>query len=232
MPRPCFPSSGVILIVVCLLTPQAASAIGVTNGDFSSGFDGWLGEVTDIGFNTVTGISPLPGGYANSFVLDNGQAVLTTSTLTDGIFAVYVYQPFAVDTAAPGESLLLSFDLTPVLTDPGAGDAFFAWLVYGPDPLDFIDLVGQAATDITFLSGQSVEIAFGVEDFDDLVDTLTIDNVAISRQAPVPTTLALMLAGLLGLHRLKARAPWCLMPIRSRAFRNTVRHPAKIEQLV
>lgn len=207
MPRPCFRPSAALLILILALGPQAASAIGVTNGDFSSGFDGWLGEVTDTAFNTVTGISPLPGGYTNNFVLDNGQAVLTTSTLTDDIFAVYLYQPFTVDTAAPGESLLLSFDLTPVLSDPGAGDAFFAWLVYGPDPLDFNDLVGQAATDITFLSGQSVEIGFGIEDFDDLADTLTIDNVTISRQAPTPTTLALMLAGLLGLYRLKGTLP-------------------------
>jgi hypothetical protein len=209
MPRPSFRPSGALLILIFVVAPQAASAIGVTNGDFSSSFGGWLGEVTDIDFNTVTGISPLPGGYTNNFVLDNGQAVLTTSTLTDDIFAVYLYQPVTIDTAAPGESLILSFDLTPVLTNPGTGDAFFAWLVYGPDPLDFIDLVGQTATDITFLSGQSVEIAFGIEDFDNWVDTLTIDNVAISRQAsaPTPTTLALTLAGLLGLYRRKGALP-------------------------
>ena len=188
-----------ILFCACLLALPSSSFGSLINGDFSSlDFTGWQGEVTDIFINT-TFVDPFPNGFSENFDASSGQAILTTSTIDTDIFSVFMFQQFALDTVAAGESLLLSYDLSAVLTDQI--DAAFAQLNYGPSFSNAIDLFSTPNVDVTFLAGQNVELFFGVEDLDDLNDSLTVDNLVISRTTrPIsePSVLFLLSVGLAG----------------------------------
>lgn len=182
----------------------AARATPLTNGDFSAGFTGWQGEVTDIFFNTTL-IDPLSGAFPDNFDASSGAAVLTTTTLANDIFSVFIFQEFELPTLGPGQALRLSYDLSASLTDPVAGDTAFAQLNHGPNLTSTINLLGMSSVDVSFLAGQTVELQFGVEDFDggitnfvDPEDTLVVDNIAVTA-IPLPATLPLLVPGLLGL---------------------------------
>lgn len=193
-----------LLTLSLLLAAPSLKAMPM-NGDFSAGFTGWAGEVTDI-FFTTTPVDPLPGAFSGNFDASSGAAVLTTSTLTDDIFSVFMFQTFMVESAAAGETLELSYDLTAALSDAGFGDLAFAQLNHGAGFGMTIDLLAATSVDITFLAGTTVEFLFGVEDFDDLSDSLTVDNILITKtaaQIPEPGTLGLVLAGLLVIGRSK-----------------------------
>lgn len=191
-------SSVLVLLVSCLGVCGKAQAL-LINGDFAAGFDAWRGEVTDLGFVT-TDVDPLPGTFPVNFDASSGAAALATTTLTDGVFSVFMFQDFTMDVGLPGESLILSLDLELTLTDPGLGDTGFAQLNYdevGGVFLDTLDLLAGGSFDVTALSGQSVQLLFGVEDFDDGVDQLRVDNIRIAHvpnAVPAPSSALLLLA--------------------------------------
>jgi hypothetical protein len=180
-----------------------ASAVPLTNGDFSAGFAGWKGEVTDIVFLT-TQLDPPPGAFTANFDASTGAAVLTTTTLVDDIFSVLMFQAFDLPSIAPGETLEISYEVSALLSDPDPifGDLAFAQLNHGPGFSSVINLLGTSMQDITALAGQTVELLFGVEDFDggitcfvDCDDVMTVDNVAIqviAARVPEPATLGLL----------------------------------------
>lgn len=189
-----------LLVLLVFFTFGSQVQASLINGDFSSGFSSWQGEVTDIFYTTDSDIDPLPSSYVNNFDVSSGAAVLTTSTLIDDIFSVFLYQSFVVDTVAANEQLILSYDISASLSDVGFGDTAFAQLNYGTSFLQTIDLLSTSSVDISFLSGQTVELLFGVEDFDDVDDQLVVDNIAVSvNPVSVPGVLLLLLAGMSGL---------------------------------
>lgn len=196
---------GVFLATIALSGPSAAAPL--LNGDFSAGFAGWDGEVTDIFFTTTT-VSPPPGAFVGNFDASSGAAVLTTTTLIDDVFAVFIFQTFDLPAIGAGESLQLSYDLAVALTNPIFGDAAFAQLNHGAGFGVTIDLLSGSSVDITSLAGETVELLFGVEDFDDLSDNLSVDNIAVNvlaAQVPEPGTLALVALALAGFGAQRAR---------------------------
>lgn len=189
-----------------IMLPSSLLAAPLTNGDFSAGFDAWSGEVTDI-FFTTTPVDPLPGAFTDNYDASTGEAVLTTTTLVDDIFSVILVQGFDVGSVTAGNSLVLSYDLSVALTS--VNDLAFAQLSFGGGSA--IDLLGGSSVDITALAGQTVELLFGVEDFDDLADTLTVDNIVIteviaSAPTPVPGSLPLLMLGLVGFVVMRRKA--------------------------
>ena len=184
--------------VLGIILPGSLLAAPLTNGDFSAGFDAWSGEVTDI-FFTTTPVDPLPGAFVGNYDASSGEAVLTTTTFVDDILSVILVQGFDVGSVTAGNSLVLSYDLSVVLTS--VTDLALAQLSFGGGSA--IDLLGGSSVDITTLAGQTVELLFGVEDFDDLADTLSVDNIVITEviapaPAPVPGSLPLLMLGLAG----------------------------------
>ncbi|WP_306532628.1 PEP-CTERM sorting domain-containing protein [Geobacter sp.] len=199
-----------LFFAVCLgqLVFVSTSPAVLINGDFSAGFIGWEGEVTDLSLTTVSDIDPLPGLFSANFDATSGSAVLTTSTLENEIWSVFLYQEFMIDPTLTGETLTLSYDLVAALSSPGFGDTAFAQLNYGPGLGMALDLFSATSFDVTSLAGQTVQFLFGVEDLDDNADSLTVDNVAItvaSTPIPEPGSLGLLGLGLLGAAILRVR---------------------------
>lgn len=205
-----------------------ASAMPLANGDFSAGFDGWTGVVSDI-FSFETLVDPLPGAFPDNFNASTGAAVLTTSTIADDIFSVVMFQTFDLPTIAPGETLKLFYEVTAVLSDvdPNFGDLAFAQLDHGSGFLDSIDLLGTGMQDITALAGETVGLLFAVEDFDggiscfvDCDDVMTIDNIAIAviaASVPEPASLGLFALAIVaaGAARSGCRRRTCVQRLRT-----------------
>ena len=148
---------GTMLIFLAFGSPALAALI---NGDFSAGFVGWMGQVTDLD-DLTTDLDPPPGGFTDNFDASTGEAVLTTTTSTNEIWAVFLFQEFFLEPAASGETLLLTYDLSFSLSDDTSGDAAFAQLNFGLSGGFFtgtINLLGMSSLDATSLGGQTVEI--------------------------------------------------------------------------
>ncbi len=180
------------------------SGAALLNGDFSTDFSSWKGEVEDLGFS-VTPLDPLPNLVNGNFSIVSGAAVLTTSSdaaTPNDIWSVHLFQDFIVPTlSALGSTLELSLDLSSTVSD-AMTDFVFAQLEDLADPLLTIDLLAGSPVDITAWAGRSASISFGVEDGDDTNDNLTIDNIQITEKivtVPAPATLLLLATGLVGL---------------------------------
>lgn len=183
---------------------------GLINGDFSSGFTGWQGEVTEDdgngGTNTVS-VNPLPGSYTDNYSTATGSAVLTAaSTATDPVFGVALFQDFTIDTIAAGSTLELSLDISASLTDPngqvGFGDFITAQLE--STGMTTLDLSTGGVFDVTDWAGLAASITFYIEDGDYDTDTLTIDNIAFTEKTaavPAPATILLFTLGLAAMRK-------------------------------
>ncbi len=173
---------------------SAASSANLLNGDFSSGFTGWEGELFD-GTTTTSGT----GG--SNFDAGSGAAIITND---DTNWAVALFQDFTVQSLLnPANTLWLELDFSSTVSAPSDfGDFVVAELVDLGGSLLTLDISG-GSVDITAWAGSSAEILFLVEDVDFTTgDFLTIDNIRITQHAasvPEPGTSALFLSAGLAL---------------------------------
>jgi len=207
----CLQVSALAAALLCCTFSSADPLTGLENGDFSSGFDHWQGEVFDGGYVDV---DPLPGGYAANFDASSGSAVLTNDFFN---FGITLFQEFTVqDLASPGNTLWLSLDFSASIND--AFDFVVAELVDTAGGLLTLDLSSGGPIDITAWAGIAAEILFLVEDGIDPVtggfgktgDFLTIDNISITQRTaavPEPTSLMLLLGAGLGLVASQRKRP-------------------------
>jgi hypothetical protein len=192
----------VLALVVGML--GTAAQAGPFNGDFSSGFDGWMAEVTectvcDGSDDSVTSLDPPPGIFTDNLSTASGSAVLTTSA---SVFAVDLFQRFVMPELAHEFAVLeLSLDLGVELSDPL--EFFTAQLNDTAGSLPTLSLFGGGVFDVSDYAGLDVEILFGISDFDSEPDRLRVDNIAV-KVVPVPAALLLLVTGLLPLVGLKA----------------------------
>lgn len=205
-PAPSRPHTAAALLAAALLWSGGALAAPLTNADFSSGFDGWLGQVvtcTDAACTdeTLTALpddasfASLPGNFSTVA----GGAVLTTSFLNDGIYEVRLFQDFVVDSLTGRfTNLLLDFSLGLSLTGPD--DLAVASLGDPAGLLPTIDLLGGGPVDVTAYAGRAARLFFAVTDFDDEADSLTIGGLGLT-PVPVPAPALLLLGGLALLAR-------------------------------
>lgn len=178
-----------VLTFLSALLCSSLSSANLLNGDFSSGFANWQGELFD-GMTTTTGTP------STNFDASSGAAVISND---DSNWAVTLFQDFTVQSLlAPGNSLSLDLDFSASVTDPF--DFFVAELVDLGGALATVD-ISAGPIDITAWAGQTAQILFYLEDGDLLAqDSLTIDNISITQHAasvPEPGSLLLLLgAGL------------------------------------
>lgn len=192
----------------------------VMNGKFDTmDFTGWTGLTIDVfsGPDVVT----VPATGPN-FDASSGAGVLTTSSATDpfGNFVVNIFQTFVMDPLAGADDLILSYDLSVLLSDPFF-DSFTAVLNVSDGMGGFVlDEVLSEGTGVEVsvgdLAGQTVQLAFGLIDFDGGIfnffdeDVLTVDNIMIMQRfdptaVPAPGVVGLFAFGLLVSGALRRR---------------------------
>ena len=178
---------------------SAFSSADLMNGDFSSGFASWQGEVTD-DFFVNTFVDPLPGAFGGNYDASSGAAVLTNDDTNIGIA---LFQDFTVQSLlASGNTLWLDLDFSASVSDPF--DLVIGELENPTGPLLSLDLtLGGGPIDITAWAGIDAGIVFYLEDGDFFTgDFLTIDNISITQRTaavPEPASLMLLLGAGLGL---------------------------------
>ncbi|WP_016954270.1 PEP-CTERM sorting domain-containing protein [Catenovulum agarivorans] len=196
-----------LVLAASLFWHQSASA-GLINNDFANEFDHWNGEV--VSYNYLADMDNVASGditasYVDNFSTSAGSATLTTSFDDENDYwSVVLFQDFTFDIIAPSNSLTLSLDVSYSLTDDFF-DYAFVELLDLDDNLAAIDLTSGGAFDVTDWSGVNASIQFGVIDGDfDVFDSITISNLTITEtttDVPEPTSVALLLSGLLLLAR-------------------------------
>ncbi|MBQ0719506.1 MAG: PEP-CTERM sorting domain-containing protein [Gammaproteobacteria bacterium] len=196
--KTCLQASALAAGLLC----SSLSSANLLNGDFSSGFTGWQGVVTEsapMTFNPVdTVVDPLPGGFASNFDASSGAAVLTND---DTYWGVALFQDFTVQSLLdPNNSLWLELDFS--ASGSSIADLVVAEFVDTNNVLATLDISG-GSVDITAWAGQAAEILFLIEDVDfSTGDFLSIDNIRITQHAasvPEPGSLMLLLGAGLGL---------------------------------
>ena len=191
-----------IIALTSGLLCSGASFANLLNGDFSSGFDNWQGEVTyddPTTFNpTDELVSPLPGSFGANFDASSGAAIITND---DTNWAAALFQDFTVQSLlSPANTLWLELDFSSSVSDPF--DLVVAELIDLGGTLSTLN-ISDGSVDITAWAGSSAEILFLIEDADFFTgDFLTIDNIRITQHAasvPEPGTLVLFLSAGLAL---------------------------------
>ncbi len=176
---------------------SGASFANLLNGDFSSGFDSWEGEVYDGATTLVNPPTSSPTG--NFYVNLSGEAVVTNDNTN---YSVNLFQDFTVQSLlAPANTLWLELNFSATVSD-AFDDLVVAQLEDLSGSLSTLDISG-GSVDITAWAGSSAEILFLVEDVDFTTgDFLTIGNIRITQHAasvPEPGTSALFLSAGLAL---------------------------------
>lgn len=201
---------------------SSISSAALINGDFSSGFTGWSGEVATYNLDTFTdsGIfpatSPLDTNYpSNYFLTGAGGAKISTSTAVVGgdavdTYFVSLYQDFTVDSVAAGSTLTLSLGVTSDLSDSFDGAV---QLIDLSGSLSDVDLTAGGSFDVTNWAGVSTaQLAFFVSDEDysldiGVFDMLTVSNILFTETqgpgstVPVPSSILLLGLGMLALRK-------------------------------
>ena len=187
-------------------------ATSFQNGDFSSGFTGWSGEIVDINFTSTT-VDPASSDYFN-IVSPNNQAQIS---LDDTYWNNTLYQDFDMDSIESGWKMQISFWIKWAPTD-STYDGLSATLSdqNGLDAVDLLLEVSNSAllsgttvtVDITSFAqnhgGEQVELAFTLYDLDyDTSDLLNVDNITFTKipatPVPVPSSMLLLFTGLVSL---------------------------------
>lgn len=176
----------------CFTNNATASLI---NGNFHAGFDGWSGDLVDVDYNyTIVNAND----YNDNFASGHSGATLTTA---GDFWSVFIYQELLV----PEGATTLSFNIE---YSPTSKDGEFVQALMGGINLlgsSFVN--GLISTDISGLAGHNARLEFGLQDFDFVLgDTLTISSIQFNTTpVPIPGTLPLMAAGLLGLGLFRYR---------------------------
>jgi hypothetical protein len=178
---------------------SAASSANLLNGDFSSGFDSWQGQVTYDDPTSGLPVDEIVSPLTSNFDATSGAAVITNDNINWG---VALFQDFTVQSLlAPANTLWLELDFSSSVSAPFS-DFVVAELVDLGGSLATLDISG-GSVDITSWAGLNAEILFLVEDGDfGTGDFLTIDNIRITQHAasvPEPGSLALFLSAGLAL---------------------------------
>ncbi len=199
-----------IAVVAGLLSVSGGgvSAAGLQNGDFSSGFNNWSGQVDySVDYNSTQMDATTTPDF---FTIEGTDNVARLSSNYDFIadigWAVTLFQDFTMPTlTAAGNTLQLGFDFTVQLDDTVGGDNWYAQLTdqsgSGLSPLD----ITSGLADVTSFAGLDVQILFGLENIAGGDDWLQIDNVSITQKQasniPEPGIFALLGLGALMLRR-------------------------------
>ncbi len=203
-----------IFLVLFIFVASSAFAAPFQNGDFSSGFTGWAGEIIDSSYppTTVT-VEPNTSSYFD-IVSPNNQARIS---LDDTYWNNTLYQDFDMDTIGSGWNMELSFWIKWAPTD-STYDGLSATL-YHQNSGDVVDLLLGISTlalvsgtnvtiDITSFAqnhgGEQAELAFTLYDLDyDTRDMLNVDNISFTKTpttpVPEPSMVLLLASGLWGL---------------------------------
>ena len=192
------------VVMLALICHSKMVLSNITNADFSNGLMGWQGEVADINL-TIQQSSNLVGDLPNNFAATNGVATLTTSTASEGNFAVFIYQTFDLPNISDHQMLQLTFEAQLERSNITLGDSFFGQVNYGENFDQVISLVSNRSADLTRLAGQTVELMFGLEDLDDIQDQVRISNLRLSindrnfddDEIPIPIGALIALSALL-----------------------------------
>ncbi len=199
------------LVLFSALVPGEFASAGIINGNFTDRFTGWRREAIDVGTNTLTTITQPDFIYQPNFQLltPSGTLLQTSSTEAspNDFWSVGISQQFTIDSPLnTGEQLQLSVDLSSYLSDLVV-DFSFGQIedLSSTDPLDPLDLSSGGIFDLTSWTGRTVLISFGVQDNDDLNDSVVIRSVKLevvpASNIPLPNSAILMLSALALLRR-------------------------------
>ena len=207
-----FKKSILIFWVLFVFVASSASAASFQNGDFSSGFTGWSGEIMDTNFSTTT-VDPDTSSYF-SIVSPNNQAQIS---LDDTYWNNTLYQDFDMGTHNNGEKMEISFWIKWTPTN-STSDGLSVTLS-DQNSQYFVNLLSEISNsallsgtnvtvDITSFAqnhgGEQVELAFTLYDFDyNTSDLLNVDNITFTKisatPVPVPSSMLLLFTGLVSL---------------------------------
>jgi len=197
---------------------SSAYATSFQNGDFSSDFTGWSGEIVDINFTSTT-VDPASSDYFN-IVSYNNQAQISV----DGTYwCNTLYQDFDMDTIGNGWNMKLSFwikwaptdstydGLSATLSDQNG--QYFVNLLSGISNSSLLSGT-NVTVDITSFAqdhgGEQAELAFTLYDWDfNTSDLLNVDNIILTKTpatpVPEPSMVLLLASGLCGLGFLRKK---------------------------
>lgn len=197
--------SAVLAVYLWLFHAPVVMALGLVNGDFSDGFNGWSGAVVqDIGGQAV--LTPVnPANDPLHFSLSPGEGA---RLINDDIFyLVVLFQQFDV---TPDTRYVLDFKYTWIPTDPyydqfQASVSFWDGQQFG-FPVNLFSTPAVPYVDPPFSGVYTspatgrLRVDFILADNDYLTpDTLQIQNVTTTSSVPEPGTALLVASGMLAL---------------------------------
>lgn len=199
------------VLALCFLGGGLTSSAfaGLVNSDFSDAFTGWTGDLIPSTSSDGEGYEVNPGDYSDNFTIVSSGVTLTTTT---EYCSVYIYQDFFV----PENATTLSFNINWIPTSSffDTAESVLSVLDFSVGDItlfDYNSVNGLISADISSLAGAESRLRFGLVDMDGIWaentdDTLTITNIQLltdsgspASTVPIPGSLPLMAAGLLGL---------------------------------
>ncbi len=199
-----------VLLVSALAAPMAQADF--INTDFSAGFSGWEGEVTEYNYDTFsdsTVSGDIFGEYPDNF--DSSGTAVTLSTSSDqsaDYWNIAMFQNTQLSPLMMGQTLWLSLGVSSSLSDP-LSDFFYVQL-RDLSSDDIFDLSSGGTFNLSAWAGRAVSFEFGIIDSDFLPeDSLSVSDIRFQVEAAsVSEPSALFLAGLGGLFLSWRRARW------------------------